>query len=436
LALSVLLACSSKAAAPVVTQATPASPSAAAQLVASLEAKLDSLRSELNQASANASAVPAALPEQTEPQPEAPVPETISSEPVSPDSPPPSVIPSSAPGMGGCPAGPDLDGDGLSEACETQLAEKFAPVFFHSSEETYFPLLPQTYLAQSALWFVDQDCSPDLQAQIKTSPSLQDLLGATHPASCDTKLPTASNSTRSREKLRSFYLADLPKEAWVGSKTTSDWVTYFHAYPNTLKGVTLQYWRFYAYHSGGGDHGGDWVSVHLVLDSHFEPLKLGYALDKKLKYLAWNEIEREGETHARIYSAPQSHQIHTVANEVSADGCKGLGGFFSCRVDPNKPETFVRQESWSKGQVSWFSGETGISGGLVNLGERSKPLNSSEFIQFSGLWGSPGKNYDNSGDWGPAYQDTDLLSNGYLNAWAAGMNHPKREEAYPLSISP
>jgi hypothetical protein len=401
---------------------------AAAKLVASLEARLDTLRNDLKNASARASSAP-----NPEPEPTASQSPTQSVDPTLPNTAPDPVLPTN----GLCSrAGKDSDQDGLSDQCEQVLAETYAPIIYHSSQERYFPTQVDAFLKQTALWFGDSECNPDLQLMLQAVPIQTQLLVQTQAPSCNSKLPASSNTTRSKDKVRSFYLADLPEEAWEGSRNSRDWVTYVHAYPNTLNGATLQYWRFYAYHSGDGDHGGDWVGVQIVLDSVFKPLRLGIPGDKEIRYIPWRDLDREGENRVRLYSEPDSHITNPVAKEVKADGCKGIGGFFSCRVDPEKPETFVRHETWKDGIVSWFNGDTGSSGGLLNLGERSLPLNGQVFIQYTGLWGSIGKNNLNSGDYGPAFQGLGMLSNGYLSYWAAGMLNPKREDAYPLAISP
>lgn len=430
----VITGCSPDKKLPPTQASAPAENKAAAELVANLEARLESLRNDLYQASTRASNAPASPDTQPSASPDQePTPE-----------PNPAATPAPAPGSSPAPpanglcsrAGKDSDQDGLSDQCEEVLAETYAPIFYHSSQEKYFPTHVDAYLKQTALWFKDADCDPDLNEQVQAFPIQSQLLTQTQAASCKSKLPANSNATRSKDKVRSFYLADLPEEARKGSANARDWITYVHAYPNTLNGATLQYWRFYAYHSGDGDHGGDWVGVQIVLDSVFKPLRLGIADGQEIRYINWRDLEREGENRLRLYSYPESHAVYTAGKDVRADGCKGLGGFFSCRIDPAKPETFVRHESWKNGQVTWFSGETGSSGGLLNVGERSLPLNGQSFIQYAGLWGSIGKNASNSGDYGPAYNGVGMSSNGYLGFWAAGMLSPKREDAYPLAVSP
>lgn len=420
-----LLSCVPKTVAPAVA---PTADPAMVQLVAGLEARLNALRTQLKETStrAGASSEPVSAAAAT------PVPSASPSE-LAANTPPRSA---SAPPVDCATAGPDADGDGLPENCEQMLAEKFAPVVYHSSEERYFPFRVDSYLRQSSLWFYDETCSPLLRSEIRPAPTPEQLVRASWPAVCLSRLPAAANSTRSQAKRSTFYLADPPEDSRAGSRNTADWITYFHAYPNQLNGVTLQYWRFYAWHEGAGSHGGDWVSLYLVLDSTLQPLHLAYRQDQTLKTVPWHALEKESEQRVRVYSEAASHQIFLKAGEVRADGCKGLGGLFICRVQPDKPETHIRQETHTGGRVRWFSGEISQTGALVNLGQRSQPLNGNLWLQYSGLWGTRDKEGDESGDWGPAFQATDMLSNGYLNAWAIGMRQPTRAEAYPLSVSP
>ncbi|PKL80364.1 MAG: hypothetical protein CVV27_00535 [Candidatus Melainabacteria bacterium HGW-Melainabacteria-1] len=389
----------------------PSASSEAAKLLDALANQLDGLREQLAEARTQASAQPDQIP-----QPGAtPTPR--------PSATPPLVHP--------CQRTPqDSDRDGLPDSCEQALAESFAPVVYHSSEESRFPTSVEAFLPQTILYFRDTDC--DLNVRVLSAPTPEQLVAQTYPASCKSTVPVAADSTRSKDKQRSYYLADVAEEARAGSKDGKDWVTYVHAYPNNLNGATIQYWRFYAYE--GKNHGGDWEAVHVVLDSQFKPVRLGL-LGDSLSYVPWAEVSLEG-SRPRVFVDPDIHTSRAKPDGISADGCKGIGGFFSCKLNPEKPETFVRHETWTGGQISWFSGESGTGGGLLNVGERSTPLNGQLFIRYAGLWGSPGRIGATSGEWGPAYNGIGMLSNGYLTAWATGMLNPRREEAYPLSVSP
>ncbi len=423
-----LSACSSK------NNLTPApmpsvapSRSAAAQLLTGLAEQLDALKEQLKEV------------RNTQPTPvpsSASIPRPSNSSSPSPQA---SSKPASTSSTSPCqPGNPDLDQDKLPDSCEDFLADTYAPVVYHSSKESYFPTSVVAFLPQTSLWFSDKECSTTLSAKVLTAPSPAQLIAQTYPASCGGAVPTYSNKTRSKEKQRSFYLANLAEEARAGSTNAQDWVTYTHVYRNNLNGATIQYWRFYAY-DGENDHGGDWEGIHVVLNSDFRPVRIVSIHENEgLKTIPWSELDTEGasKTHPRIYIEPNSHVNHTVAKEVSASGCKGIGGFFSCSLNPETPETFVRHETWKNGKISWFNGESGISPGLSNVGSKLKPLNQHVFIQYSGLWGSPARRFDAAGYWGPAYHHSGLLETSFLSAWGQGILEPQREEVYPVAVSP
>jgi hypothetical protein len=77
---------------------------------------------------------------------------------------------------------------------------------------------------------------------------------------------------------------------------------------------------------------------------------------------------------------------------------KAQGG--NGELDPDIPETFVRQETWKGGKVRWYNGVITDPGPLVNLGAKNIPINGQVFVQYSGLWGSPGFTYPTGGYWG------------------------------------
>lgn len=405
----------------------------AAKLLDGVAAQLDALKDALSQVPnpPDAGETPATRPEDVvssaapaSPQPE---PSAAANQPA----------PSAAPVHPCAKSGVDADADGLPDACEDLLAEIYAPVMYYSSAESHFPTNVDQFLPQTVLWFSDQSC--DSKLRLQTAPNQAQLVSFKQGASCDHPQAAFSNGTRSKDKVRGFYLEDLPEEARTGSKNAADWITYVHVYRNRLNGATIQYWRMYAYHDGGGEHGGDWDAIHVQLDSQLQPVRVGIFDGDALKYVAWKDIDAEGspnKTHPRIFVEADSHQSHQSPGDVKAKGCKGIGSLFSCHLSLDNSATFIRHETWKDGQVSWFSGETGTSPGLLNLGEKRHPLNNQWFIQYSGLWGSPGRNSANTGEWGPAYHRSGLNADGYINAWAANMLNPPHDEAYPLAVGP
>lgn len=320
------------------------------------------------------------------------------------------------------PAG-DADRDGIKDACEAMLAERHAPVYVYSKKETHYPWKVEDYLSQSALFFYDAGCRPDIDEVVQPTPEIAQLLTQRREPACGHAGVVLSRRTRSKGKERTFYLQNLEDEARVGSSSPESWGTYVHVYPNTLRGVTLQYWTFYAYDEDS-NHGGDWEGFHVVLDAQLRPNRLTLLNDEQLKYVPWAEVEQAEAGRPRIYVAPESHTHQLSKSGIRSEGCGGIGGFFSCGIDLEKPETFTAYDSAAQ---------------LVQLGERKTPLPEAEFIQYSGLWGNAtGGLFRNAGDWGPAYAAAGLRDNGFLGAWADQMVEELAdfEEAYVQDISP
>ena len=169
----------------------------------------------------------------------------------------------------------DSDADGLPDFWEQLLAERFAPILYHSSDESNFPTNVDWVLPKTELWFYDDACTPDLDKLIIRSPTQAQLLEHQYTGGCGSSDTVYSAGTRSINKQRTFYLADVAEAFRQGSLDSRDWVTYYHAYPNDQGGVTIQYWRFYAYNDAANNHGGDWEGFHLVLNQDLQPASIG-----------------------------------------------------------------------------------------------------------------------------------------------------------------
>jgi hypothetical protein len=201
-----------------------------------------------------------------------------------------------------------------------------------------------------------------------------------------------SDKTRSRLKLRTFFLEDLALSYRSGAMVApADWVTYVHSFPNDLGGVTLQYWRAYAWNSAhflfvDVSHGGDWESVSVVLDSTHAPSAVAFLGHNGIAYEK-TRVQWRG-----------SHPLVWVES----------GGHASLPASPAPRGRWTVQETWSGGSMTSFTGDPrGKSGGLKNVGEKSRPRNGQYFIQYSGLWAAPHQLFFTSGYWGPAFNETD-----------------------------
>jgi hypothetical protein len=314
----------------------------------------------------------------------------------------------------------DADGDGLADACEALLAERFAPIVIHSSAETVFPSDVDDFLPRTTLAFRDARCRAGKDARaIAASPTQETLLGRSVASPCGTA-PVTSDGSRSLGKKTTFFLTDIAEPARSGSLDSGRWKTYVHAFPNQLGGVTLQYWRFYPFNRAFGDHGGDWESAQVVLGRDLRLARVRLLGHVSIDDLSAGELGWEG-THPIIYSEIGGHSSRSTGDDIPARGCVDSQ---ACAVNLGDLHTFIRQETWTGGRVVWADGRMTASGGLVDMGEKSAPRAGQRFVRYSGLWGSPGHFYFTSGYWGPAYNETSMRSDGFITAWCDGMAAP------------
>jgi len=328
---------------------------------------------------------------------------------------------------------PDEDGDGVGDACEQALAERYAPIVYHSTDESNFPTNVDAFLPETHLGAFDLDCADDAAKSIATHPTQADLASRTWRPPCGSGADVRAAGTRSVGKHRSFFLADVPEPVRAGSSDTTAWTTYFHAYPNDVGGITIQYWRFYAYNDALNDHGGDWEGLHVVTDPSLQISSLRLLAHSELRDLPRSRFTFEG-THVHVFSEGGGHATRFSGDEIAARGCNHLG---RCVIDLDEPATFVRQETWPGGQVRDARGVRGKTGALVNLGAKTSPMNGQSFVQYSGMWGSPGMLYSTSGYWGPAFNETGMRADGFLSAWCEGIvSKNLKEECFPVTTSP
>jgi hypothetical protein len=325
----------------------------------------------------------------------------------------------------------DRDRDGIPDALEQQLADRYAPVVYHAQDEPNLPTDVNAYLPATELWYFDASCRPaSRQLQSPAGPPIPRLKVA--PCRAGDGVVDSWN-TRSAKKERTFFLRDVASADRAGSRDSTKWTTYFHAYPNSKGGITIQYWRFHSYNTSElwgrsiafGSHGGDWEAVHLVLGPKpdYRPeeiLLLGHRDITRKPFSAALEV---GGAHILIHSGKGGHTTSLVE-----------------RSNPPDQRRTIRQESWSGGQVRWPGGGITPGGKLVNLGEKNAPMPGMEFLRYSGLWGTRREKGWfaplNSGYWGPAYNETGMTKDGFIMAWcvdAANTGRAIREEGDVVS---
>ncbi len=325
-------------------------------------------------------------------------------------------------------ASPDDDHDGIADDCEDVLAQRFAPIVIHSSDESNLPTNVDDFLSETSLGFYDDSCEAAKQIVIARAPTEADLVRRTLTSPCG-GARVSSDGSRSTSKHKTFFLADVPDRDRRGSGDSRRWTTYVHAYPNDLGGVTLQYWRFYAYNDAINDHGGDWEGIHVVLDHHDAVAHVRLLEHSGMPELQPRELQWEG-THVLVYSEGGGHASRARGDGIVARGC----AVEPCFVTLDDRATYVWQETWRGGHVGWPDGSVTEAGRLLDIGEKSAPLHGQTFLKYSGLWGSPGEFFITSGYWGPAYNETNMGADGFTASWCAGMagTLDRKRECWPL----
>jgi len=300
----------------------------------------------------------------------------------------------------------DVDEDGLSDALEDALAQRFAPIVFHGEQETTFPTNVDQWLTRTNLFFVGEDGIAQL---VVPSPIQQtQLIGYTATVG---DLKVASDGGRSRGKRVSFFLGNVAPGR-DKSLRPNDWVTYVHSYPNTLGGITVQYWRAYTRNDAsflGIDlsHGGDWEAIAVHLDRLQQPARVTY-LDHAEIVDVTRVVKWEG-SHPLVWSEEGSHSSYPDQSH-------------------SRSNRWVRHETWTGGTVTkWYSFRVGNSGGLLNIGEKMRPRNGQLFVRYSGLWGARQRLFVTSGYWGPAFNETDATCETGRHAYRSYLKRPAEQ---------
>lgn len=336
--------------------------------------------------------------------------------------------------------GEDLDKDGVSDAAEATLAERFAPILIHDRDDPNLPTNVDWLLRRVTFEVHDKGSGPQ-PIPVQRPFTQSQLNGRAHSIDGRTVF---SDGSLSRTRTHTFVLNDVPEGSGdrKGSLDSRDWTTYVHSYRNDSGGVTIQYWRLHAYNTGDftkqppigeiAHHGGDWESSQVVLDQTLKPLRYVSTGHTSIEIVSADDrrIRREGD-HWLVYSEPGGHAGHVIF-DLGASYRHSLGPvtiavpFWSRNL--TIASNTIRHETASSGSITWpradwrshIGGVTTPAGRLVNVGEKMHPLNGQVFVRYSGLWGSIGRIF--SGYWGPAYNETEEdVETGFIKAWCFGI---------------
>jgi len=313
----------------------------------------------------------------------------------------------------------DEDQDGLDDRVEDGVAERFAPIVFHGDQESSFPTSVESWLALTHLSTLDNIAAPRRTERIVTGPLRPwQLLNRT--ATID-GIDVSSSSSRTRTKQLTFFLEDVPSAQRPRLVRPGEWITYAHSFPNDAGGITIQYWRAYMWNDAsflGIDvgHGGDWEAVSVHLDARQQPTRVSF-LDHTGIVDGGAAVQWEG-THPLVWSEEGGHSSSPDKHR-------------------SRSTRWIRHETWTGGRVTLADGTTaGASGGLRNVGEKLHPRDGQAFIQYSGLWGAPGRMFMTSGYWGPAFNETGATCRGGAPAYASYLRpRAKSDQCLPLTMN-
>ena len=318
--------------------------------------------------------------------------------------------------------GDDNDGDGLGDSLENTLLDTYAPVVFLHPSENRYPCNVEWYLIRSHMRFHHNDCS-DCEIIAHGLPNQNNIITQEHrkkkgaftwpPWDACEHYDNWERSWCDWDEDQCFFLQTY-NPAHDGSTNTNDWIVYGHVYPNNFNGINIQYWFFYSYsdYHLGFNHEGDWENIIVELRNDLSVNDIYFYQHGDGKWVPVGDVTWYEDTHPVVMSALGSH-----ASYESYQACLDhtfipfpeRGCYWCSSVECCDRAWFT----WERGRPLGSPGFQG--GGIVNVGEKYRSLNSQKFTSFSGRWGEIGDTPWTSGPRGPAYQDSWERNVGSLN---------------------
>ena len=313
--------------------------------------------------------------------------------------------------------GVDNDGDGIDDGTEMGLANQYAPVLYMPNlisrmaagagiaGDWTWPATVAWYLPQVRMRIHHNNC-PDHQMLDVGQVNSTNLLQQAHQryvmkwyGGCEHESPWQYSDRSWHDDDHYFLQAGDDDAVHPGIGNSAQWHAYFHAYPNSIGGISIQYWIFYAYNDfvGSANHEGDWEHINVRLNASHQIEGVWYAQHGSTTLYSPGQISWYG-SHPQVWVADGSH-----ASYVSEADCDYA---FSEAVD---------NSCWTSDSNRWFTwgggpNDSGLHGaGLINVGElpngtTHRPMPGQEWIRYSGRWGEKGNFDKTSGPPGPAYQ--------------------------------
>lgn len=275
----------------------------------------------------------------------------------------------------------DNDGDGVWESYEDFLLQTLAPRIWMHSNEVNLPITVPWYLSNSSMRFSHNNCNDHevLALGRLTRTNLDDQSHHRNKSFCRHDNLVRSNSYMGSGE--SGFFLELSNYARGGSSDKRNWRIYGHVYKTWNGKYVVQWWQYYAFNDSVDpvNHEGDWEYSGVLLNNgRFE--KIVFFRHGNLRTIDPWEAEWVGGVRHVSYAAKGSHAQYK--GRTSSGKCiTGLTsvGDIAQAVAADRCNRGKRWDTWAAGY-----------GGIVNVGEKTRPLNGEEWVRYSGLWGEIG----------------------------------------------
>ncbi|MCP8308434.1 MAG: Vps62-related protein [archaeon] len=270
----------------------------------------------------------------------------------------------------------DTDGDGLSDADETSLANTYLPTLQFVEGELFFPASIEYHLDNSIL----KRKVGDTIVTIDNSPTITEIA-----VFINVNDNYFLNNTLSFEEISQDY------NQW---KDINGYFVYAHVKPDMEDGesyIIVQYWFFYAFNNGPlNDHQGDWEVIEIILNSSEEPIYASYSQHEAGEKTSWANVEKVDGTHPKVYVAQGSHANYFRSYQGNLGIESDIVGANGRIINWNEPQVILLGEEGT-GNQGWlkFAGRWGaLGGGAEELKGRNGPLGP-KYSQDGEKWQSP-----------------------------------------------
>ena len=298
-------------------------------------------------------------------------------------------------------SGVDGDADALDDGLESCLLQRHAPVLYLPwSLDGAKPANVDWYLSRVHMRFHHDGC-PDCQVLALGSVTQASLINRSHSEKdwlCAHAGTTRYSYGDGFNASETFFLQPPDDTVHNGSTNPADWKVYGHVYKNALGGVNVQYWYFFPYNDGpsGFNHESDWEHINVRLAADYSVSGVHFAHHSNVTYYPKAEVQWHGTTHPVVWVADGSHASYKSEALCDSTIEEAGMGLSSCETNSS-----YRWFTWAggKGTAAGFQG-----GGVINVGEKARPLNGQQFIKYNSRWGEIGNTSHTNGIRTPSFQ--------------------------------